>query len=255
MSERLRLPAADPRTIARDIPGVLDALFPHLLPGIVAFFNRKSRKIAVCKPVPKSTVDETSLQKAMLFELAFAVGEQLISREQLNWPACIEIAVARQRRHFDARVPEKITEKDKSIALAVGLNLAKMLEVLQSENGGSSVTRAPHVPGYEWIASGTGDFSIGSHLVEVKCTIKHFSSADYRQLIMYWLLAYAGKLQGNSDEWQTGVLLNPRSAKLVQISFEELVGVTGGGRSKLEILEIFSSIIATRPADIRSPIG
>ena len=255
MNEKLRLPAADPRTIARDIPGLLDTLFPHLLPGIVAFFNRTSRRITGCKPIPKSAVDETGLQKAMLFELAFAVGEQLVSSiGSLDWEVCLAVAVARQRRHFDARVPDRITEKDRAVALAVGVNLAKMLEVLRVENACSPVIRTPHIPGYEWIASGAGDFAIGLHLVEVKCTNKHFSSSDYRQLLMYWLLGYAAKLEEKAAEWQTGILLNPRSAKLVQISFSELVNVTGGGRSKLEILELFGSIVATRAAEFR-PFG
>lgn len=247
MNERLRLPAADPRTIARDIPGVLDALFPQLLPGIVAFFNRTSRRIAGCKPVPQSTVDETSLQKAMLFELAFAVGEHLVSRaEELDWARCLSIAVARQRRHFDARVPADVTNKDKAIALAVGVNLAKMLEVIQSENARARIVCAPLVPGFEWIASGNGDFSVGPHMIEVKCTNRHFGSSDYRQLMMYWLLAYAAKLEGNTGEWRTGILLNPRSTRVVQVPFDDLLNVTGGGRSKLELLELFRSIVATR---------
>jgi len=36
--EREPLPGNDPRTIRTDIPGILDSLFPQLVPGLVASF-------------------------------------------------------------------------------------------------------------------------------------------------------------------------------------------------------------------------
>jgi hypothetical protein len=57
-----RAPTNDPRTVARDIPGVLDALFPHLIPGVVAHFNRKGRAALGCAPIPPEIIAASALQ-------------------------------------------------------------------------------------------------------------------------------------------------------------------------------------------------
>lgn len=44
-------------------------------------------------------------------------------------------------------------------------------------------------------------------------------------------------------EWAIGVLLNPRRNKVVEISFNELIDIAAAGKSKIEILELFSSIV------------
>jgi hypothetical protein len=68
----------DPRTVARDIPGVLDALFPHLIPGVVAHFNRKGRTATCCAPIPPELIAASALQHAMLFELAVVAAEEIL---------------------------------------------------------------------------------------------------------------------------------------------------------------------------------
>lgn len=35
----------DPRTVARDIPGVFDEVFPQLTPGVVAYLNKSALTI------------------------------------------------------------------------------------------------------------------------------------------------------------------------------------------------------------------
>src|SRR5688572_30141282 len=99
--------AHDPRTIARDIPGVFEALFPHLAQGVVAGINRKSKSIQQLQAVPSEIVDASNLQKAMLFEVAIAAAEQLIGgSEVIDWIVCLEVAVKRQKQHFDAKIPQ-----------------------------------------------------------------------------------------------------------------------------------------------------
>lgn len=60
---------------------------------------------------------------------------------------------------------------------------------------------------------------------------------------MYWLLSYASAIEDKSTEWKYGVLLNPRLNKYIEFDFTDLVKIFGAGRSKIEILELFSSII------------
>lgn len=103
---------------------------------------------------------------------------------------------------------------------------------------------SPVIPGFQWISQGHGDFSIGDILIEVKCTSKNFSSADYRQLLIYWLLSFSGSIEGKSKEWKSGLLINPRLNKVIEIEFNELINFSAAGRSKLEILELFESIVS-----------
>ncbi|WP_213286004.1 hypothetical protein [Bradyrhizobium sp. sGM-13] len=199
--------AHDPRTIARDIPGVLDALFPQLAQGVVASINRRSVSLPELEVVPPELIDASRLQKAMLFEIAVAAAEQLINRqESIDWDVCLEVAVDRQRKHFDAVLPLSLSESDKAAALWVANNLFTMLSKFRSQAPDEKFECAPRIPGYQWIASGVGDFSVGATLIEIKCTSKHFSSSDYRQILMYWLLSYCAAIESGEPEWLRGVL-------------------------------------------------
>jgi hypothetical protein len=242
----VRKPASDPRTVARDIPGIFDSIFPQLTPGVVAHFNRTSHLLPY-EVVPNELVKASSLQNAMLFELGFAVGEAMLARKGVDWDSCLNVAIARQRRHFDARIPADITDIDRRVAELIGRNMVAMIsEVAQQRT--ASITTAPSIPGFEWISSGQGDFSAGSALVEVKCSSRNFSSSDYRQIVMYWLLSFAASVETNSVEWSEGILLNPRSVNYVSLKFDDLLFVISAGRTKVEILQLFASMVGTRNA-------
>jgi hypothetical protein len=241
-----RLPANDPRTLARDIPGLFDALFPQLVPGVVAHFNRKSSSVHGCDPVKQELVTASGLQRAMLFEIAVAAAEQLLERTEVDWKTCLEVAVERQRRHFDAKLPGALSDPDRIVALQVATNLRTMLRHIQADPESGALIRSPHIPGYQWVASGVGDFSIGTRLIEVKCTRKHFSSSDYRQIMMYWLLSYAASVERGTPEWSEGVLVNPRLNLMVILTFDEVIRVIAAGRSKVELLELFVAMIGDR---------
>lgn len=239
-----RFPSRDPRTVARDIPGIFDAIFPQLTSGVVAYFNKRTVTFEECEALPDDLVKASTLSHAMLFEIAFARGEQLLNgMTDADWNDCLQVAVKRQRRHFDAHLPDALLDADKTVADWVGKNLDTMLTHLQSNLEGSVLVASPQIPGYQWIASGVGDFSLGTNLIEVKCTNRHFGSADYRQILMYWLLSYASAIERDSPEWRNGILLNPRLNYVLEISFNEIIEVTGAGKSKIEILELFSSIV------------
>lgn len=239
--------ANDPRTVARDIPGIFDALFPQLAPGVVAYFNRKSYAAADCEPVPAELVAKSNLQRAMLFEVAVAAGEDFIAgNDPVDWDICLKVAVDRQRRHFDAKLPDALSTTDKIVAQRVARNLVAMLNQIRAAGGDEELIRSPNIPGYQWIASGVGDFSVGTRLIEVKCTNKHFSSSDYRQIVMYWLLGYASSVENGTPEWSDGILMNPRLNFIVKLPFDEIIRVIGAGRSKVELLELFSSMVGAR---------
>jgi hypothetical protein len=185
----------------------------------VTYFNKKivSPKL---NHISDEMVAESLLEKAMLFEIAFARGEQLLKGQtEVNWEDCLKVAAQRQKRHFDAKIPEVLSRADKEIAELVGKNLVSMLEHVQKNNFGEILAQSPEIPRYQWIASGQEDFSIGRKLIEIKCTARNFGSADYRQILMYWLLSSSGSIESNMPEWTTGILLNPRRNQIVEISF------------------------------------
>jgi len=239
-----RLPAKDPRTVARDIPGIFDALFPQLVQGVVASFNREARSLPEIEPLPDELVKRSRLSHSMLFEIAYARAEQMLRGPgNLNWDKCLEQAVERQRRHYDAKIPAAITENDRVIADHVAQNLTTMLLHLKEQYDTHTLTQSPQIPGYQWIASGYGDFALGPNLIEVKCTGKHFSSSDYRQIIMYWLLSYLHATEHQTVSWTHAVLLNPRLNNILELPFDDMIAVTGAGRSKIDLIEQFSNIV------------
>lgn len=235
----------DPRSVARDIPGVLDELLPQLTPGIVAHFNSFSISFTI-RPVLAELLLQSRLQRAMLFELGYTVGEQLIlGHTSINWPACLSEAVRRQRVYFDASLPDALTVLDHFLAEAVGRNLSGAVNAVSQERGQPVVIR-PRVPGLEWIGTGHGDFSVGGTLIEVKCTAKRFSSADYRQVAIYWLLSYAASIEGYGEEWEDFILLNPRSGEKVSMTFDSFLSIVGSGRTKVELLQLFLAMVGSR---------
>lgn len=240
----IRKTAFDPRTVAREIPGLFDAVFPRLTPGVVSTFNRDGRQCA-CEPVSSADVAACVLQPAMLFELGFAVGEMLLSGQTVHWNTCMVRAIERQRRYFDAQIPDVVPAHDREVAEHVGKNLAIMLRELGGAKHCGVVT-GPVVPGFQWIASGRGDFAIDRTLVEVKCTAKNFSAADYRQLTIYWLLSYIAAIEGSGHEWSDGILLNPRSGRCVALRFDEFLRIVGSGNTKVDIVGRFASMLGTR---------
>ncbi|MGF1626760.1 MAG: hypothetical protein ACFCVH_17915 [Alphaproteobacteria bacterium] len=194
--------------------------------------------------MPIELVEASDLHHAMLFELAYARGEQMLEGTAIaDWSACLTASVQRQKRYFDARTPEFLSEADTLVAEWVGKNMAQMLWEIETKASEGRLIRSPSIPGYQWIANGEGDFSVGSNIIEIKCTNRNFGSADYRQILMYWLLSYAAAIESDSSEWQVGILLNPRLNHFVRISFDEIVSVTAAGNSKVEVLELFSSVV------------
>lgn len=244
--------AHDPRTIAREIPGVLDALFPQLTPGVVSHLNRRVMRCSGCNAVDDVFVAKSGLAKAMLFEIAVAAAEQLLQSEDVtadvDWDATLRAAISRQRKHFDAVLTTELSGSDREVALVVARNLVHSLRTIAAET--ASVRVAPRIMGFEWIASGNGDFSIGQKLIEVKCTRKLFSTADYRQILMYWLLSYAAAVDGGPPEWAECALVNPRLNAIVTVQFDELLQLSAGDRTKIEVLQTFKSMISDRSAKL-----
>ncbi len=235
----------DPRTVAREIPGVFDEIFPQLTPGIVAHFNNSALTVQV-QPLRQECVLRSTLQRAMLFELGYTVGERLLEgKTGIDWPSCFAETLRRQRAYFDAKLPDQLTAWDQSLAETVGRNLASSMIDMSHASGHPIVIR-PRIPGLEWIANGHGDFALGSTLIEVKCTAKRFSSADYRQVAIYWLLSYAASVEGRGAEWENFVLLNPRSGMKVSMKFDTFLSVISSGRTKVDILKLFQSLVGTR---------
>jgi len=243
---RLRRLGSDPRTVARDIPGLLDALFPHLVPGVVAHLNRQAMVDDTCTVVSKDDVQDSAIAKAMLFEVSVAMAEKMLAGEVEDWGAALRVAILRQERYYDAQIANEMHEIDRSIVIRVSRNLVAMIRSEQSRMSANAIVCEPVIPGFQWISSGVGDFAIGRNLIEVKCTEGNFTSSDYRQVMMYWLLSYAGALENRLSEWSCVTLMNPRTCRVLRKSFNELIFVLGGGRSKVDILRLFACMVGER---------
>lgn len=182
----------DPRTVARNIPGIFEAIFPRLTPGVVAHYNQ-SALLLDCDVLSLPLIQSSQLQNAMLFEIGVAVGENLIVGDTVDWENCVQVAIARQRRYFDVQVPDEIVAEDRDITERVGRNISVLIQRIAAERN-QSVVINPKIPGFQWISSGQGDFSLDFTIIEVKCSSKNFSASDYRQIVMYWLLSFAASL-------------------------------------------------------------
>jgi hypothetical protein len=116
----------------------------------------------------------------MLFEVAVAAGEDFIAgNDPVDWDICLKVAVDRQRRHFDAKLPDALSTTDKIVAQRVARNLVAMLNQIRAAGGDEELIRSPNIPGYQWIASGVGDFSVGTRLIEVKETLINSSTLTH----------------------------------------------------------------------------
>lgn len=236
----------DPRTVARDIPGIFDEIFPQLTPGIVAHFNSDAEKFEV-QSLPPELFSQSKLQRAMLFELGYTVGEQLLMGDEIDWPKCYETTLRRQSAFFDAKLPEEFDAADQELAEIVGRNLSKELKEL-SNNAKMPIVSHPLIPGMEWISNGYGDFAIGQTLLEIKCTAKRFSSSDFRQVAIYWLLSYAADVEASGEEWRDFVLVNPRRGEKVSMRFDDYLSIISGGRTKVDIYQLFQTLVGSRCA-------
>lgn len=235
----------DPRTVAREIPGVLDEVFPQLTPGVVARFNNTASTVAVT-PLADNLLRQSKVQRAILFELGCVLGERFLKGASVvDWLGCIDETAQRQRKYFDVELPINLTLEDQVLAETVGRNLAGALGGIAAIEE-EPVVIGPRIPGLEWIASGQGDFSVGRTLIEVKCTSKRFSSADYRQVAIYWLLSFAAAVEGRGAEWTELMLLNPRSGEKVCLKVDSLLAVISGGRTKVDILQLFQALVGAR---------
>jgi hypothetical protein len=239
-----RLPARDPRTVARDIPGVLDILFPRLTGGLINALNAKMFSFPSISPIPDETIQKSRLQKAMMFELSMARAEsQLRDGEVASWDACMAIASKRQQRHFDARIPESLEPGDIVVADHAARNLVTMLDSVRTQRPSAVLEHAPLIPGLGWVASGNGDFAIGSTLIEVKHTERNFGAGDFRQVLMYWLLRYARTVESDGDMWSDVLLLNPRRNAALLVNYDYLLRSASASSNRVELIELLRSAV------------
>jgi hypothetical protein len=239
-----RLPARDPRTVARDIPGVLDVLFPRLTGGLVNGLNAKMFSFSGINPIPKEVIEKSRLQKAMMFELSMVRAESLLqSGEGASWAVCLAIASKRQQRHFDARIPERLEPSDISVADHAARNLFAMVSSVREQRPSAVLEHAPLIPGLGWVASGNGDFAIGSTLIEVKHTERNFGAGDFRQVLMYWLLRYARSIENDGDIWSEVLLLNPRRNAALLVNYDHLLRSASASSNRVELVELLRSVV------------
>ena len=231
---------ADARTVSRELGGLFEAVFPRLIPSIVMHVNRTySESLGGCKAIPMGLVKGSGLQNAMLFEIAVAVAEMIRwEREEFDLDVCILRATQRQRKYYDAKLSKTLTDVDRQIVFWTADNMNAMLDHVESVHG-SAIVAEPAIPGFGWIANSVGDYACGKCMVEVKCSGRPFSSADYRQVTIYWLLSYMKSLESQVGHWDNVVLLNPRMNIMVSVEYEDLLALISGGRTTIEIVQAF----------------
>jgi len=220
-------------------------LFPRLSGGLVAALNRQTVTFEGINPVSDELIDQSQLQKAMLFELAVVRAEHILTGHQKpEWGDYIQIAAKRQSRYYDAIFPQEITDSDMEVAEHAAQNLVEMLSRVQQQHDDVQLEVSPVIPGMGWIASGTGDFSLGRILIEVKHTDRNFIAGDYRQVLMYWILKYAGAIENDDDVWSDCLLLNPRRNSALHINFNKLLQSASASSNRVELCELLRSIVS-----------
>lgn len=239
-----RLPTRDPRTVARDIPGVLDILFPHLTGGLVNALNSNMFAFPDVQSISAEAIEASSLQNAMLFEISMVRAESVLCGDgAASWDECLKVASSRQRRHFDARIPEKLELSDISVADHAARNLVTMLNSIRAQRSFAVLEHAPLIPGLGWVASGNGDFALGSTLIEVKHTARNFGASDFRQVLMYWLLQYARTVENDGPVWSDVLLLNPRRNAALLVSYDHLLRSASASSNRVELIELLRSAV------------
>ncbi|MBU0779877.1 MAG: hypothetical protein KKC72_07495 [Alphaproteobacteria bacterium] len=239
-----RLPFRDPRTVARDIPGVLDVLFPRLTGGLVSSLNRTMFSFENIKTISDDVINESKIQNSMLFEISVAHTESMLSGvKSPNWNDSLQTAVMRQRRHYDAKIPNYLEQRDLDVISHASTNLFEMLESIKKQHQGKTLEIRPAIPGLGWISSGVGDFCLESTLIEVKHTDRNFVSGDFRQVLIYWLLKYASSIENDSDAWSDCLLLNPRRNSALIFNFDSLLRSASNNSDRVELLELLRSIV------------
>ena len=239
-----RFPVRDPRTVARDIPGVMDVLFPRLSGGLVASLNRDLFAFEGVEPIPETLIDRSTVQKALLFEISSVYAEAIIQGEdEPSWSECFEKAWARQRAHFDAKRPRLVSNADYEIVQLATNNLVSMLRSIKIQSRNTDLQIGPEIPGMGWIASGVGDFAIGSLLIEVKHTDRNFVSRDFRQVLMYWLLKYADAIEKDEVVWSEILLLNPRRNAALLLSVDKVLASASDSQNRIELLGRLRSLL------------
>ena len=106
---------SDPRMVARELTGLCDSIFPRLVPSIVAHMNHEmSGSLGGCTPISDELVQQSSLQRALLFEIGIVVAEmERWDAKPVDWKSCVERAVERQRRFYDGKTPSQVEAIDK----------------------------------------------------------------------------------------------------------------------------------------------
>jgi hypothetical protein len=230
--------------VARDIPGILDVLFPRLNGGLVSALNRKMFSFTDVTPVPDELVEKSQLQKAMLFELSMVRAEGMLLGDQAaSWDDILQVASRRQQQHYDARIPDKLDPCDMAIADHAARNLVVMLNSVQTQHPAARIEHSPLIPGLGWIASGKGDFALGSMLIEVKHTERNFGAGDFRQVLMYWLLKYAWSIENDSGIWSEVLLINPRRNVGLLMNYEYLIRSASARSNRIELVELLRSAV------------
>ncbi|MGY8605973.1 hypothetical protein ACTVH1_09765 [Gluconobacter cerinus] len=196
------------------------------------------------RPVPDEMIDKSRLQKSMIFELSMARAEsELRGGAIASWDECLTVASKRQRRHFDARIPDKLEPSDISVAEYAAGNLISMMNIIKAQRPFSILEHAPLIPGLGWIASGNGDFAISSTLIEIKHIERNFGASDFRQVLMYWLLRYAQTIENDTSIWSDVLLLNPRRNAALLVNFDDLLRSASALSNRIELVELLRSVV------------
>ena len=234
--------SADSRTVARELGGMFEAVFPMLIPPIAMHLNKAfGTSLEGCSAIPQELVRESNQLRAMLFETAIAAAEMMRWHDgHFSFGDCVSLAKQRQKKYYDAKLTKSLSKADKEIISWVADNFNSMFDHVESVHG-KAIVSEPVVPGFGWIANSLGDYACGTTLIEVKCSGKRFSSADYRQVTIYWLLSYIQSLEKQEVAWDRIILLNPRLNFMVDLKSEELLGLISGGRSRMEVVQAFTA--------------
>lgn len=110
----------------------------------------------------------------------------------------------------------------------------------------SKIIFRPKLKGSGFLGSCTADLLVDDTLYEIKTVTRNISGKDIRQILIYLFLQSMSSI----DTWKYGGFFNPRKAEHYRFYVDNLIQKISGGRSKVEVFDLFRNFLGERGVEI-----
>ncbi len=248
----------DLREFSRNFGGLLNEIFPLMNSGFINGFNEKYEiGLNFLDDISVSLMQETNIMEAFLFEFCLVFCEARISDNTLDlrrkFSSLWAQTILKQKKYYDCHIKKSSALSSSELDAIVNvahkilnnfLIMKEKLTRLQTENN-LDIVISPVIPGFGTLDPSYADYSIGETLIEVKCTKSKFSTADYNQVFIYWLLSTMWNVLVDNKAllYKNFSLVNLRRGELIYINGFDFAYIVSGGKNFQSIIQMFSNIL------------